>query len=138
MKPFHKLLALLLVALTVVTVSAWASGDDPLIALSYLNDVFMPKVENKIRESNSFTVVTVPGGKFFVAGEGCEFILRSGSAYIVASKNGGICDTTDGKDLAQDTVAPINHLLIAPRSDGRGFWAANTVTLMVKGAYSVQ
>lgn len=138
MKFFKKLLPMILVAVTVVAVSALASGDDPVISLSYLNDIFMPKVEKKIQESSTFTVVTVPKGKFFVAGEGCEFILRSGSADIITSQSGGVCDTTDGVDLAQETIAPLNHLLVAPRDDGRGFWARTEVIVMAKGAYSIQ
>ncbi|MBO5409070.1 MAG: hypothetical protein J6A61_06725 [Clostridia bacterium] len=138
MKFLKKLFPVILVAGTVVTVSALASGDDPLISLSYLNEIFMPKVETKIAETTVYSVITVEKGKTFVAGAGCEFIVRSGSASVISSASGGICDTTDGVDLSGGTVAPSNHLLIAPRDDGRGFSATTDVILMVKGSYTIR
>lgn len=130
-----KLLPITLVAIAFVTVTGLAAGDDPVISLSYLNDIFMPKVETKIKENSAFTVVTVNQGQTFLAREGCEFILRSGQASINASQNGGISDTTDGVDLQQGAQVPKNHLLIVPRDDGRGFSATSNVIIMVKGSY---
>ena len=73
-----------------------------------------------------------------MAGAGCEFILRGGEATVIASKNGGLSDTTDGVDLTQDTLVPANHLLIVPRDDGRGFDAVTDVIIMVKGTYEIK
>lgn len=135
MKFSKKTLSISLAVAALVTITALASGDDPVISLSYLNEVFLPKVETKIQENASFQVVNVQKGKTFEAKEGCEFILRSGQATVIASKNGGISDTTDGADLTQEASVPKNHLLVVPRSDGRGFWAATDVIVMVKGGY---
>lgn len=138
MKLTKKIVLLILATATLLTVSVLASGDDPVISLSYLNEIFMPKVETKIKETAVFTVVTVEKGKTFQAKEGCEFILRGGEATVIASKNGGISDTTDGVDLPDKKEVPANHLLIVPRDDGRGFKATTDVIIMVKGAYEVK
>lgn len=138
MKRIKRLLLAVLILSAVVTVAVLASGEDPVISLSYLNDIFMPKVETKIRDQAVFTVVTVTKGKTFCAKEGCEFIIRGGEAVIIASSNGGVSDTTDGVDLGSKEPAPANHLLIVPRDDGRGFQAKTDVIIMVKGGYEIR
>lgn len=138
MKHTKKIIAIVLALAAILTVTALASGDDPVISLSYLNEIFMPKVEKKISETAVFAVVNVEKGDTFLAGAGCEFILRGGEATVIASKNGGLSDTTDGVDLPQDTPVPANHLLISARDDGRGFDAVTDVIIMVKGAYEIK
>ena len=138
MKHLKKIIAILLALATILTVTALASGDDPVISLSYLTEIFMPKVEKKINETAVFSVVTVEEDDTFVAGAGCEFILRGGEATVNASKNGGLSDVTDGADLAQDTPVPANHHLIVPRDDGRGFEAVTDVIILVKGTYEIK
>lgn len=138
MKKNKKMYVILGAVIAALTVTALASGEDPVISLSYLNDIFMPKVESKIKENAVFTVVNVPKGSTFSAGEGCELILRGGEALVKASENGGISDVTDGVDLAEATTVPANHHLIVPRNDGRGIVAKTDVILMVKGSYELQ
>ena len=138
MKPLKKILAVVAALAILFTMTALAAGEDPVISLSYLNEIFMPKVEKKIEETAVFTVVTVEKGDSFVAGAGCEFILRGGDATVNASNQGGLSDTTDGVDLTQDEKVPANHLLIVPRDDGRGFLAKTDVIIMVKGSYEVK
>lgn len=138
MKLMKKSFPIMLIAAIIGTVTVLATGEDPVISLSYLNEIFMPKVETKIKETAVFTVATIEKGKTFCAKEGCEFILRGGEASVIASKNGGISDVTDGVDLADKTAVPPNHHLIVPRDDGRGFTASTDVIIMVKGAYEVK
>lgn len=138
MKLMKKLLPVVLAAGIVGTVTGLATGDDPVISLSYLNEIFMPKVETKLKETAVFTVANIKKGKTFVAKEGCEFILRGGEATVIASKSGGISDVTDGIDLTDKEIVPPNHHLIVPRDDGRGFKAGTDVIIMVKGAYEIK
>lgn len=138
MKKNKKTYVILGAVITALTVTALASGEDPVISLSYLNEIFMPKVETKIKETAVFTVVNVPKGKQFVAKEGCELILRGGEALVKASKNGGLSDTTDGVDLSEGEAVPANHLLIIPRDDGRGFLAKTDVIILSKGSYEIK
>lgn len=138
MKLMKQILLVTLIAGVIGTVTVLATGEDPVISLSYLNEIFMPKVESKLKETAVFTVVNIPKGKTFVAKEGCEFILRGGEATVIASKSGGISDVTDGVDLAEKTNVPPNHHLIVPRDDGRGFKAITDVIVMVKGGYEMK
>jgi hypothetical protein len=121
----------------IIGVTVFASTDDPLVSLSYLNDVFMPKVEKQIFDNTVFSIIELKSGDKFVGGSGCEFILRAGKATAIVSKNGGISDTTGGIDLKEKDIIPQNHLLIIPRDDGRGFLASSNIVIMVRGKYSI-
>ena len=138
MKQFKKVFAVIAALSILLTASVLASSDDPVISLSYLSEIFMPKVEKKIAENSVFNVVNVEQGKTFVAGAGCEFIVRAGESVVIASNQGGLADTSAGMDLGQGTRIPLNHLLIAPRDDNRGFVAVSNVIIMVKGNYEVK
>lgn len=117
------------------------SADDPLVSKSYLDTVVVPYLEGLISSGGTaavFGVVEVPAGKNLIGGAGCEMILRMGSAVIVATAKGGVCDSTSGIDLPNAAEAPLNHLLIVPLNDGRGLLAAEKCLVMVKGAYEIK
>lgn len=125
-------LIIILIGLTV-----FATGEDPVVSLSYLTDVLMPKVEKQISDSSVFSVVELNAGDKFIGGLGCEVILRSGKATAIVSKSGGITDVTGGIDLKEKEAVPLNHHLIIPRDDGRGFSASSKSFIMVKGKYTI-
>jgi len=83
-----------------------------------------------------FQILLIPAGSTFVAEEGVEFILRAGQATAVTGPD-GMVDITDGRDVVNGERIPTNHLLLVPRSDGRGFLANTDVWLMVKGRYQI-
>lgn len=88
--------------------------------------------------SSAYQVLDVLEGQKITLGEGTEFILRAGRGVIFATVQGGIADTTDGKDLSSGEMVPLNHLLIVPRADGRGFTAGTDSVVMVRGSYQIQ
>jgi hypothetical protein len=102
------------------------SASDPLVSKSYVENV------------SRFQVVNVPAGARFVAEGGTEIVLRAGQARAVASDQGGILDVTGGTDLAQGATVVKNHLLVVPRTDGRGLQATSDLVLMVRGAYQIK
>jgi len=102
------------------------SDADPLVSRSYVDQFF------------GLVVVELAPGQRLEAVGGTEIILRSGQARAVASASGGLCDVTAGKDLAQNERIVANHLLIVPRTDGRGLLAETKVFVMVRGPYSVK
>lgn len=133
------------------------SADDPLVTKSYVDQ----KLANLGSTGNTgttpapapstggsttpvagvdtFTVVQVPAGKTLKGGEGTEMILRSGSATIIASSNGGVTDITGGQDLAQGVAVDKNHMLLIPRNDGRGLKIGDyQAFVMVRGTYTIQ
>lgn len=117
--------------------------DDPVVTLSYLNDVFMAKVKEYIDGKTVtggpvFKVQNFEKGSTVKCSEGTELILRMGKAKVMASSLGGLSDITAGADIAGDTDMPANHSLIVPRDDGRGFMAQTDVIVLVKGSFTVE
>ena len=128
------------------------SSDDPLVSLSYVNDVLIPQLKsyvnsqipskgqlgaNSYSTGNTFDVVNVPAGKTVIGAQGCNMILRMGKGAVVASAKGGLADVTAGGDLQTGTSAPANHLLIVPVDDWRGITMLTDGILMINGTYSI-
>lgn len=141
------------------------SDKDPLISLSYfdnkikelkteiiealskdLDDKF-DKTEKQIYDTldeikkngvsapSTFEVVNVKENETLICEAGTEIITRSGKFTAVGGETGGISDVTAGKDLITDEVIVNNHLLIIPRSDGRGITSKIAGAVMIKGNY---
>ncbi len=139
---------LLTAILAVSAIAAPGSDEDPLISLSYINEVLMPEIKAYIDEkiatitggdsNNTFELVNMTAGQQLIGDKGCEIILRQGTGTIIATQKGGIADSTQGIDLANGTAVPSNHLLIIPFDDGRGINMTTNGILMVKGTYSLK
>lgn len=118
------------------------STEDPLVTLSYINDVLMPQVksyvDSKSQASGGFEIVNVKAGQTVIVGASTEMILRMGNAQIVATQKGGVADVTQGIDLQNGAVMPSNHLLIVPLDDGRGAQMLSDGIIMIKGNYTVK
>lgn len=133
------------------------SADDPVVTLSYVNDVLIPQlksyVDAKVQSVSagsgdvqvsatasgaSYNIVNVSKGQTVIGGKSCQMIMRMGEGTIVATDKGGIADVTLGKDLTNGTEAPSNHLLIVPLDDGRGIEMETDGILMISGSYSVK
>lgn len=118
------------------------SSEDPLVTLSYINDVLMPQVksyvDSKSQALGGFEIVNVKAGQTVIADASTEMILRMGNAQIVATQKGGVADVTQGIDLQNGAVMPSNHLLIVPLDDGRGVQMLSDGIIMIKGSYIVK
>lgn len=137
MKNLKKLSALVLAItlLAAVAVSAYDpdNTDDPILTQSYVNTVVIPYVDN----ATAFSVVNLSQNQMLIGEAGCEIILRMGTASVIATEKGGLCDTTIGGDWPNGSAVPGNHLLIVPVSDGRGVKADSDIIVMVKGKYTL-
>lgn len=147
-------LTILVAVLAMTAIASFATpgtNEDPLISLSYINDTLLPEIygyinekidsltnSNQTSESSEFKVIDVKKGQKIQGGNGCEMILRMGSATINASKSGGLSDVTDGYDLGQDEQMPANHLIIVPVGDGRGITMTANGKVMIKGTYTLK
>ena len=86
--------------------------------------------------SEEFKVIELKEGQTIIADASTEIIVRSGTVTVIGSKNGGISDITEGIDLQTGDQIKLNHLLIIPRSDGRGLQVQTDNTfIMIKGKY---
>ena len=134
--------------------SAFGSQSDPLIAKSYLDDVYAPdlrsqfesETDTKVQQleqqitsvssvaTGSFQTVTVSYGQTLRCTAGSEFVLRSGSAN--AFTKDGISDLTAGSVVSSGSQISANHLCAASAADD-GLTATGSVTVLVRGVYSV-
>lgn len=116
------------------------SQADPIVTKSYVDMIvsnLQKYVDSKSAGSGNLEVVYLAKGEQLIAENGTEIILRSGVATVIDAPNGGLCDITAGKDLKNGEKISQNHLLIVPRSDGRGVKAETDVVLMVRGSFTV-
>lgn len=168
------------------SIEATLNSDDPLISLSYLNniideikslitkqDTYISDLENQISileeklsqssgssetlevveiyatyaalEKAGKKVVSTGSSKVFVgtkiiAEAGTEIILRgtNGATTAIASNLGGLSNVTNGSDIRNGENIPANHLLLIPRSDGRGINVSNYAIFIIRGNYTVQ
>jgi len=119
-------------ALLGVSVAAWAASDspgtegDPIVSKSYVD------------AKTSFSPIQLTQGQKLIGAEGAEIILRSGEASAIDNGLNGISDLTFGTDLMTGNQVVLNHLLLVPRSDGRGISAITDIWIMVRGSYTIQ
>ena len=92
----------------------------------------------EVKPSNTLEIVSIKAGQSIILKSGSEIILRGGKGSIIDSEFGGIVDLTQGVDLRKGYEAPANHLLMIPRSDGRGINAKTDCIFMVTGEYEIK
>ncbi len=130
------------------------SNEDPIVTKSYVDlqiDRIKEYIDNKTQGSNentnnpsnignspSLEIVNVSKDQKIILDSGSQIILRGGKGKIIDSPNGGIADLTQGVDLKMNYDAPANHLLMIPKSDGRGIKAITDCIFMVVGKYTIQ
>ena len=97
------------------------------------------QIENIKNQSggSTFEVLELNIGQKLIAEAGTEIIIRSGEAFAIDNGIDGLSDITAAKDLKQGEVIPLNHLIIVPRSDGRGVYVESCVFLMIRGNYTI-
>ena len=124
-------------------------SSDPIVTQSYveariqaLNDSLQNQINNiKVSGGGTevgFEVVAVLAGQTVYLQENSQFILRTGEATAIAGEGGGLANLTSGVDLNTGDSVPRNHLLLIPRSDGRGVVFLKDAYIMVRGGYEVR
>ena len=121
-----------LVLVSAVGYAAFAVNDeqpggsgDPLVTQSYVD------------QFTQWRVLELGTDQIMRCHAGTEFITRRGQAIIVDSLGNGIPDVTGGEDIFANSLAPLNHMLIVPRDDGRGIKALSPVVVMYRGYATV-
>ncbi len=153
----------LIVALLTFGVSAdeqYSSKNDPLVSLSYVNDVLGPQIMAQVLEkiesqyvkisdltdmsSAELTLITLSKGDTLMCKGVCEIILLSGNATTIITSSSnieagqGLIDVTDGTIVTNGALIKANHKIIIPKADGRGIIVTgDSVTLLVRGAYTI-
>ncbi|MBQ8254252.1 MAG: hypothetical protein IJY94_01960 [Clostridia bacterium] len=165
MKSFKKSALIFLLIVTILTFGvsadgAYSSKNDPLVSLSYVNDVLGPQIMSQVlskiesdyvkisdltdMSSGELTLITLNKGDTLMAKGVCEIVVLSGSAtaLITSSANvnagQGLVDVTDGAVVTNGTLVALNHKIIIPKADGRGLVVTSDgISVLVRGAYTV-
>ena len=133
MKKWQIVVLVIAVAVLAAGIGAYAATNygtqsDPLVAMSYLEKVLGPKMEQQLdeqiaeaaeqykyqygAEAGGFSVVQLPSGGTLSVGEGCEIVLRSGAC----AASGALVDVTSGSELASGGALTANHLYVGSGS----------------------
>ena len=115
--------------------------------LQAMVDTYSMEMEEKFRDAASgsgedvanpgFTAVTISGGQKILLSAGSELLFRGGTALCTSPSSPGLVDMTSGGVLEDLSAPEINHLYLA--TDGnRGLAASDSVTVLVRGAYTVE
>ncbi|MBE6541891.1 MAG: hypothetical protein E7672_05530 [Ruminococcaceae bacterium] len=142
-------------ALAITASAAYDSSEDPIISLSYLENIFkielLEDVDDKLNEfwekiedfisdyvkdnqpdynieeaSTAYEAIELKKGDAIYAVSACEIMLRSGSAVCIApDAKQGIADYTAGAEILNGAAFTKNHMCLIPRGDGRGLKATS-------------
>ena len=124
------LTALLCTLAVYAKTAAAGSKEDPLVTLSYLEEVFKNEV-------SGFSKVTLSRGQRLEGGRGCQVLLRIGSCTADGSDEPVLVDTTDGCAVSDGSALMKNHLYMIT-IPGNGVTASeNNTVLLVSGSYTV-
>ena len=111
--------------------------------LSDVADQYVQQVEDALSGGSggtagqaAYQVLYLSQGQRVIGGEGCEFLLRAGTAACVSDSAPGLIDMTDGSTLANGGSLKDNHLYLGT-IDGRGVSAVTDITLLVRGSYTL-
>ena len=172
MKKATRILLILLAALLALGAAAMAAGgtagteDDPLVTLSYLNEVFAAKVTEQFRQElddketalrealeervtaleaqvpgagkagGDYAVETLSDGQTLIAQRGTELMLRVGEAVVTADDEPGLVDTSTAGNLADGGSLVKNHLYMVT-INGNGIRVVGTVKIVARGDYTI-
>ncbi len=110
---------------------------DPVVTKSYVDNAIKNiKVESSA--NLKFEVIKVKKGDIITLDENSLFIVRAGKALAIDSKLGGLSDLTIAIDIKKDEVVELNHLILIPRTDGRGIKMESDGYIMISGGYVVK
>ncbi len=151
----------LLLALTALCVSAdttYSSIDDPLVSLSYVNDVLGPQIAAKVLEmtegrylsadalpqaDTGYQYLTLKAGQTLMAGSVCEMIILDGAGKAVVTSAAninagqGLSDLTSGTVITDGQTVTPNHYIVIPKNDGRGVAFSSSSNILIRGEYNI-
>ncbi|MGI1689976.1 hypothetical protein [Thermoanaerobacter uzonensis] len=118
------------------------SQQDPLVSKSYVDSQYnqvKSYVDDKLKEVKteaSYEVIELNSGEVLTMEGGTQAIVRIANSAVIVTKTDGVADLTAGTNLKNNDIIPANHLLLFPRSDGRGIKATKHTYIVVMGKYT--
>ena len=150
-------------ALAAGAASSAGTEDDPLVTLSYINDVFLPYVQDLFHKdleekesalqdaleqrvsaleeagvggSGEYVVETLEAGQTLICQRGAELMLRIGRGAVTAEHTPGLVDTATTENLNDGEELIVNHMYMVT-INGHGVRALETVKILVRGDYTI-
>ena len=174
MKKTLRIVLITLAAVALLGIAALAAGaaasagteDDPLVTLSYINEVFLPYVTDLFRkdleetetvlredlegrvaaleeavageasDGSRYVVETLEAGQTLICRRGTELMLRIGRAAVTAENVPGLVDTSTSGNLNDGEELVTNHMYMVTIND-HGVRALETVKILVRGEYTI-
>lgn len=144
------ILAVMLGAVAVYAATGAGTESDPVVTRSYV-DKAVAAVQNSGKtdagkdetaggtsSDSGFQIIEMKAGDHITGYQDTEIIVRSGIVRTSIPGVDGLSDLTSGRDIKNRTTVSNNHLLLVPRSDGRGIVARSQAYVMVKGSYTME
>lgn len=94
------------------------SQEDPVVTKSYIESFY--KWQN----------VNLKAGQTATTDLSVELVALSGETEVIS---GELIDLTAAQVLKPGDIIPLNHLILSPRSDGRGIKATRDSEILIKG-----
>ncbi|HOJ49049.1 MAG TPA: hypothetical protein PLD48_09355 [Bacillota bacterium] len=132
-----------------------AVSDDPLVTLSYVNEVLKPQIIAEIlqRTGNGSVPAISTGesvyqdiylerGKMIKLGADCEFIYRGGGAVIITTspeKGDGVSDMSTGMEFFSGKPLEFGHVYYASESEAEKYIliTGSKAYFTIRGTYEI-
>ncbi|MFZ5652580.1 MAG: hypothetical protein ACOY4I_17240 [Bacillota bacterium] len=122
------------------------SVNDPLVTRSYVESQINSRLPGQVNDTikayadkyMAWKVADLTPGQQLEAKAGAEIIVRAGRTLVVDPVGSGIPDVTKGGNITAGQAVDLDHLLIVPRSDGRGISAQTKAIVMYKGEVQIK
>ncbi|MFZ5648387.1 MAG: hypothetical protein ACOY30_12300 [Bacillota bacterium] len=122
------------------------SVDDPLVTRSYVEAQLNSRISGQVAETVKdyadkymvWKVADLTPGQKLEAKAGAEIIVRAGKTLVVDPVGSGIPDVTRGGNITAGQIVELDHLLIVPRTDGRGISAQTKSIVMYRGEVQIR
>lgn len=131
-----------------------AHSEDPLVTLSYVNEVLKPQIIAEIlqRTGNSVPAIStgtsayqdiyLESGKMIKLGADCEFIYRGGGAVIITTspkKGDGVSDMSTGLEFFSGKPLESGHVYYASESEAEKYIliTGSKAYFTIRGSYEI-
>lgn len=121
MKKWIILLLMVCFSFSIAFAAEPGSEQDPVITKSYLENFY------------KWQIITLKEGQKLNLDLSVEMIVLSGEVEAVSTETGGIIDVTKGAELKNKEILLPYHLILSPKSDGRGIKANKDSEILIKG-----
>ncbi len=144
---------LLIITVISIPASAESRDDDPLVTLSYVNEVLKPQIVAEVLEQlgidtvvvttdSAYKDISAESGSIFILGADCELIYRGGGAVIITTSTeigDGVTDMSVGKEFFSGKPLEFGHVYYSSESDAKKYILVTgpRAYFTIRGSYEI-